>query len=105
MLGTEVIYMYTKLFTEAPGYLTIIKIQSRLINFPFKLSAFLLFHREGEDISPVDCQPPRGPSSYLHEMPDCNLLPNLFLSPPSKAMLESSLLHSLSIFRTSVFIS
>lgn len=33
--GTEVIYMYMKLFTEAPGYLTIIKIQSRLINFSF----------------------------------------------------------------------
>lgn len=33
--GTEVIYMYMKLFTEAPGYLTIIKIQSRLIKFSF----------------------------------------------------------------------
>lgn len=94
-----------KLFTGAPGYLTIIKIQSRLINFPFKLSTLWLLHREGEDISKVDCQVRRGPFSYLHKMPDCNLPLNLFPSHPSKVMCGSSLLHSLSIFRMSVFIS
>lgn len=53
--------MYMKLFSGAPGYLAIIKIQSSLINFSFEHSTFLLLHREWEEISRVDCQVLKGP--------------------------------------------
>lgn len=77
--GTEVIYMYRKLFTEAPGYLAIIKIQSSLINFSFSRGTFLLLHWEWEETSRADCQVPGGPFSYYSIMPDCSLLLHLSL--------------------------
>lgn len=86
-----------KLFTEAPGYLTIIKIQSSLINFSFQLSAFFLLHWVWEEISRVDCQVLRGPLSYYLIMPACSLLLYLFLLHPSK-LCSDLLLYICTIF-------